>query len=149
MVEIIEVKEINRHLFLQIESLIAQLATKELLPTYERLSEIVESKNSQLFIAVDKSKGEMTTVVGTATLGSYLIPTGHRFWIEDVVVDEHYRGRGLGKELVIKALDMAYNRGAVEVRLTSRPAREVANTLYLSMGFERVATNLYKLRLIK
>ena len=37
--------------------------------------------------------------------------------------------------------------GAVTVDLTSRPSREAANRLYLSLGFEVRDTNVYRYRL--
>ena len=75
------------------------------------------------------------------------IPTGTRDWIEDVVVDTSVRGQGLGKQLVEKALEEAKSAGTATVHLTSRPAREAANALYRSLGFELRETNVYRLEL--
>ena len=41
----------------------------------------------------------------------------------------------------------AQRLGLRHVDLTSRPAREAANALYQSLGYERRETNVYRLRL--
>jgi ribosomal protein S18 acetylase RimI-like enzyme len=67
-----------------------------------------------------------------------------RAWIEDVVVDESARGRGVGEALNREALDRARGLGAKTVDLTSRPSREAANRLYQRLGFEPRETNIYR-----
>ena len=74
----------------------------------------------------------------------YRIPTGLKAWIEDVVVDEAARGRGIGEALSVAALEEARRRGAKDLNLTSRPSREVANRLYLRLGFQLRDTNFYR-----
>jgi ribosomal protein S18 acetylase RimI-like enzyme len=78
------------------------------------------------------------------TLITFEIPTAVRAWIEDVVVDETARGQGVAAALVQAALEGAEAVGARTVDLTSRPDREAANRLYLRMGFETRATNVYR-----
>jgi ribosomal protein S18 acetylase RimI-like enzyme len=82
--------------------------------------------------------------VGMLTLVAFEIPTGLRALIEDVVVDDAVRGSGAGSALVAAALAYASSLGARTVDLTSRPHREAANRLYLRMGFETRATNVYR-----
>ena len=53
-----------------------------------------------------------------------------RAWIEDVVVDETMRGRGVGEALSQEAVRRAIGAGARTVDLTSRPSREAANRLH-------------------
>ena len=67
-----------------------------------------------------------------------------RAWIEDVVVDEAARGRGVGEALNRKALELAKESGARTVDLTSRPSREAANRLYKRLGFKPRETNVYR-----
>ncbi|WP_262297259.1 GNAT family N-acetyltransferase [Microvirga sesbaniae] len=85
-------------------------------------------------------------VAGMLTLGWFQAPTGARAFIDDVVVDEHHRGRGIGEALVRSALDQARRLNAKTVDLTSRPAREAANRLYRRLGFEQRETNSYRYR---
>jgi ribosomal protein S18 acetylase RimI-like enzyme len=72
------------------------------------------------------------------------IPTAVRAWIEDVVVDDAARGRGVGEALNRHALDRARQAGATTVDLTSRPSRQAANRLYQRLGFQARDTNVYR-----
>ncbi len=71
------------------------------------------------------------------------MPTGLRSIIEDVVVDETARRKGIGEALVRHAIELAREAGADGVSLTSNPQREAANQLYQSMGFQLRQTNPY------
>ena len=82
-------------------------------------------------------------IVGMLTLIVYRVPTGVRARIEDVVVDESARGRGVAVELVRRALEIARAKGADGVALTSNPRREAANKLYQKVGFKKWETNVY------
>jgi len=84
-------------------------------------------------------------VVGSLTLVIFPIPTGTRAWIEDVVVDEAARGRGVGALLTNEAVKLARAGGARTVDLTSRPARAAANRLYERLGFELRDSKVYRL----
>lgn len=77
--------------------------------------------------------------------------------VHDVVVDEQYRGMGIGKDLTIATMNTALlfaieRNVSLKLFLTSRPSRVVANNLYRKLGFVLVAeatgqwgTNLYKI----
>ena len=112
-------------------------------PGPEELAALVASPATILLLARDRS-GQ---IVGTLTLALFRVPTGVRAWIEDVVVDTPARGAGAGALLVAEAVRRAREAGARSVDLTSRPSREAANQLYVKMGFERRATNVYRLDL--
>ena len=109
-------------------------------PTVEELGEVVASPASDLFIALDDDG----TIVGTATLATFRIPTGMRAWIEDVVTDDAARGKGVATAITTAMLDRARERGCVTVDLTSRPSREAANRLYQRIGFVARETNVYR-----
>jgi ribosomal protein S18 acetylase RimI-like enzyme len=95
-----------------------------------------------LLLATDSERGG--AIVGSMTLVLFRIPTGMRAWIEDVVVDAEARGAGVGAALNRRALQIAADRGARTVDLTSRPSREAANRLYRRLGFEPRSTNVYR-----
>jgi len=59
-------------------------------------------------------------------------------------VDDAARGRGVGEAINRFAIDLAVERGARSVDLTSRPSREAANRLYRRIGFEPRDTNVYR-----
>ena len=76
---------------------------------------------------------------------SYLTPTGIKHWIEDVVVDDQFRGRSLGRKLIEHAIKELSTAGKSSLMLTSNPTRVAANQLYQSVGFEQKETNVYKM----
>jgi ribosomal protein S18 acetylase RimI-like enzyme len=117
-----------------------QLSSSSPPPTVEQLVEIVDSPATHLLVARDVDG----RIVGSLTLVLFRIPTGLRAWIEDVVVDGEARGQGVGEALNRYAIDVAAERGARTVDLTSRPSREAANRLYRRLGFEPRETNVYR-----
>ena len=119
--------------------LIPQLSSSSAPISAQELEEIIESDTTVLFAA--RSGQE---IVGLLTLAIFRIPTGVRAWIEDVVVDDKARGKGVGDALNRAALAEAGRRGAKTVDLTSRPSREAANRLYQRLGFKQRETNVYR-----
>lgn len=84
-------------------------------------------------------------IVGALTLVMFPIPTGRRAWIEDVVVEETARGRGVGAALTQQAVRLARAEGVRTVDLTSRPSREAANRLHERLGFQLRDSKVYRL----
>jgi len=82
--------------------------------------------------------------IGTLTLVVLELPTARRAWIEDVVVDQSARGRGVGEAMTRHALHLASVRGATTIDLTTNPARDAANRLYRRLGFRLRETNPYR-----
>ena len=119
--------------------LVPQLSSSNPPPTRSQLTELVSSEASTLLLAFVDGR-----IVGTLTLATFRIPTGVRAWIEDVIVDESARGHGVGEALNRAALELARQRGAITVELTSRPSREAANRLYQRLGFVARDTNVYR-----
>ena len=140
-VQIIEATEVTPALIEAFNRLVPQLSKSNPPPTAAELALIVGSPASILLIAVDPAD---EAILGSMTLAWFRIPTGVRAWIEDVVVDEAARGRGVGEALNREALDRARGLGAKTVDLTSRPSREAANRLYQRLGFEPRETNVYR-----
>ncbi len=103
------------------------------------LEAIIGSPAVTLFVAFDGA-----AVVGSLTLVIFPIPTGLRAWIEDVVVNEKARRRGVGVALTGAALQEAQRRGVRSIDLTSRPSRESAHQLYMKLGFATRDTNVYR-----
>ena len=125
--------------------LIPQLSSSNPPPTVDEVGDMVASDASVVFVARDG--GSAGTILGSLTLALFRIPTGVRAWIEDVVVDEAARGRGVGEALTLAALERARSVGARTVDLTSRPSREAANRLYQRLGFTERETNVYRFSL--
>lgn len=110
-------------------------------PDRAALAGLVAQPGCRLLVA--RVDGELA---GTLTLTLYRIPTGLQARIDDVVVDDAGRGRGVGEALSRRAIELARDAGARSVTLTSRPSRAAANRLYVRLGFQQVETNVYRLR---
>lgn len=130
----------DQQLVAPIQHLLCQLTSRSIAFGGEQLRTLVESDNSHLFILCEQGQ-----IIGMLTIGSYLSPTGRKAWVEDVVVDKAYRGRGYGRTLINHAIRFCEERLApCTLMLTSNPSRVVANALYASSGFEQKITNVYK-----
>jgi ribosomal protein S18 acetylase RimI-like enzyme len=119
--------------------LIPQLSKSSPPPTGEQIAEMIAAPASDVLLAREDGR-----ILGTLTLITFRIPTGVRSWIEDVVVDDAARGKGVGDILNRFALEVARGHGAKTVDLTSRPSREAANRLYQRIGFLPRETNIYR-----
>ncbi len=129
--------------------LVPQLSRSAPVPTVEELEEIAAAPATVLLAARSAARSDGPDapdgrIVGLLTLAVFRIPTGMRAWIEDVVVDESARGRGVGEALTREAVRRAEALGARTVDLTSRPSREAANRLYRRLGFVVRETNVYR-----
>lgn len=135
------VSEATQELCEAMQRLVPQLGPHKLPPTRDDLYALIRSEASRLLVARDPD--ETGPIVGVLCLAIYRVPTGLRSIIEDVIVDETMRRRGIGEALMRRAIGLARELGAEGVALTSNPAREAANKLYRSMGFELRKTNPY------
>ena len=131
--------QVSPELLEALQRLLPQLSPGRQLPTTAELKELMAAHGSTLLLARD----EYGHIVGTLTLVVFRTTTELRARIEDVVVDESARGKGLGEQLVKEALRLAQERGARSVSLTSRADRESANRLYGRVGFELRETNVF------
>ena len=135
-----QVKIITEELSNAFQRLLPQLTQNSAPPSDDDLSALIKTESTILLIARTEQKG---FIVGAASLIVYRVPTGIRAIIEDVVVDESTRAQGIGEALVLRLLDIAREKGAKGVSLTSNPKREAANRLYQRLGFKRRETNSY------
>lgn len=136
------VHEVTDELVAAFARLVPQLSATTVPPGRKALEDIVGSSAITLLVA--RAEG---TIVGTLTLAMFPIPTGFRAWIEDVVVDQVARGRGVGEALTNEAIVLARAAGARTVDLTSRPSRQAAGRLYQRAGFEERETRVYRYRM--
>jgi len=141
-IEVSPARRVDDALIAAFNRLIPQLSRSAAVPTPDLIREIVEAQSNTVLIARDQR--EDGRIVGLLTLVVFRIPTGVRAWIEDVVVDEAVRGRGVGEALSQEAVRRALGLGARTVELTSRPSREAANRLYQRLGFVRRDSNVYR-----
>ena len=142
MTEIVEVKDFIPGHTDAVQRLLEQLTSRPEKLTETVLREIISQENTHLFFLLEDQE-----IAGMLTVGIYYSPTGGKAWIEDVVVDEKYRGRGFSKQLVTHAVRFVKEQGIPLIMLTSNPARTVANKLYQKSGFEQKQTNVYRMNL--
>lgn len=140
MTNILEIKEYRIDYHQGVQHLLNQLTTEKVILTETDFRQLLASGNSHLFLLTQDN-----AIAGMLTIGTYYSPTGKKAWIEDVVVDEKYRGKGYGKFLVKHAIQFVKSRQIPLLMLTSNPKRIIANRLYPQMGFERKETNLYRM----
>lgn len=76
------------------------------------------------------------TLVGWIHLYEHLsLATGPRCEIGGLVVDERYRGQGIGTQLLNAAEQWAKKRGLISVRFSSKTSRTEAHRLYARLGY--------------
>jgi len=141
MTNIIEIKVYSREYHEAMQRFLDQLTSNPMIVTGAMFRQLLESENSHLFFLMNDGR-----VAGMLTVGIYYSPTGGKAWIEDVVVDETFRGRGFSKLLVAYAIDFVRSKQIPLLMLTSNPKRIAANKLYQAMGFERKETNVYRIK---
>jgi GNAT superfamily N-acetyltransferase len=104
--------------------------------SYERaFAEIEADKNNELIVA------EMDgAVVGTLQITftpSISFQGGKRAGVESVRVDAKYRGQGIGRELMLWAIERAKEAGCVSMQLTTNIERTDAHRFYENLGFKK------------
>lgn len=121
-----------------IAHLLAQLSKSA---TFDRarLEAVIDHDATELLVVRDSGR-----IVGAATLVTFPLPSGLRGHVDDVVVDEAQRGKGVARALLLRMISIATERGLRTLDLTSRASRESALRLYESVGFVRRETNVLR-----
>ena len=102
-IRIEEATEMFEGLMPAMAGLVGQLSSSASVPSPAEIEEIVRSPACHLLLARDAGGA----IVGMLTLVVFRIPTGVRARIEDVVVDQDARGRGVGEKLSLDAIRLA------------------------------------------
>jgi len=134
--------EIKHHAS-DIENLLRQLTSQSVIFTEEDFQKIIESANCHLYLAIDPFFHNK--IIGMVSMVLFRVPTALHARIEDLVVDQNYRGSGIGEKLMLSAIDSAKNSGARLLELTSNEQRIAANRLYHKLNFQLINTNVYRL----
>jgi ribosomal protein S18 acetylase RimI-like enzyme len=111
-------------------------------PYMPRLRDASARADDAVLLAMVDGEHAEGKIVGTITL----VPPGSPF--AEVAKDDEYelrmlavspleRGRGIGRKLTQAALDMAVERGAHRVVLSTMETMRAAHGLYEKMGFQR------------
>ena len=133
MIRIEVVREATAMLQSALARLLPQLNPTLEVPDMERLRRLIADPAVTLLLAVDGDD-----IVGTTTVIVYTTPFWIKARLDEVVVDDSVRGKGVGEALVKAALDIGRERGAQVAELQSGrgPARQAAHRLYLRLGFK-------------
>ena len=91
-------------------------------------------------VAVEpKSSGEGEEVVGYASYGPFRTSYGYRFTAEHSIhVREDKRGKGLGKHLLTKLLEIAVSKGVHVMVAAIDSGNEMSILMHRKFGFEEV-----------
>jgi len=97
------------------------------------LKQRIENKDSEIFVA--ESEGKLTGFVQLYPLFSST--RMKRYWLlNDLYVNENYRGKGFSKKLIEEAKQLAKSTDASGVLLETGKSNDIGNQLYPSCGFE-------------
>ena len=143
-ISIEQVKTFSLESLAAINKLLKQLNSAATPLTKTDLEYMINSPANHLFFA---RRGDNKEIVGMLTLIVYRIPVWKKGWIEDLVVDEQYRSKGIATKLILQAVENAKTYGVLSLNFTSRPERKDANRLYERLGFEKRNTNVYSIKL--
>ena len=141
MTKIVEIKNYSLEYQEAMQRFLDQLTSSPMTLTEDMFNQLLASPNSHLFFLLKDEQ-----IAGMLTVGIYHSPTGGKAWIEDVVIDESFRGQGLSKLLVAHAIEFTKSKQIPSLMLTSNSKRVAANKLYQTMGFERKETNVYRMK---
>ena len=140
----IEIKQLEKNsldTYSSIMRLLPQLYDNVFKLTYDDFGDIIKSTCLKIFIAQSNNR-----VIAIGTLVSYIKLTGNVGIIEDFIVDEKYRGTGVGSNLLNHVVNYGFNSGISFIDVNTR--REEASLFYKKNGFLEKGINrkLYSLR---
>lgn len=138
-----DIKQVNKqNINPKLEKQIS-LLFKQLSPAKKQLNivDILESDNTIIAYCLHKEN-----VVGIALMANYKVISGNKGWIEDVVVDSDYRGKGIGKMLIQYLIEEAKTNSYSQLFLFTEPEKEAAIHLYTKLGFEKRTSMLFDIK---
>ena len=97
--------------------------------------EVEADQNNELIVA--ELDGEVVGTLQLTFTPSISFQGGKRCTVESVRVDEKYRGKGIGREMMLWAIDRARSRGCMSMQLTTNNDRTDAHRFYESLGFSK------------
>jgi ribosomal protein S18 acetylase RimI-like enzyme len=104
------------------------------IPAAEKfLTERIENNDSEIFVAENEGK-----LVGFVQLYPLFSSTRmKRYWLlNDLYVNENYRGKGFSKQLIEASKELAKSTDAAGILLETGKSNDIGNKLYPRCGFE-------------
>jgi len=139
-IDILKKSDLNATVQNQISNLFRQLSEDK---TQVGLNELLDNKN-QITIAYCVDNEE---IIGIALMCSYKVISGRKAWIEDVVVNLNSRGKGIGRKLINKLLEVGKEKNLTEILLFTEEHRTLAIKLYTDLGFKIKGSKMYTLKI--
>jgi len=96
--------------------------------------EIEADPNNELIVA--ELDGEVIGTLQLTYTPSLSFQGSKRATVESVRVDARYRGKGIGREMMLWAMERAREKGCVSMQLTSHADRKDAHRFYENLGFK-------------
>ena len=124
----------------QINALFRQL-NPEMVPLDTKI--LLGTENPATFLCC----WEGQRLIGMACMATYRVVSGYKGWIEDVVVDQRMRGKGIGRRLINRLIVSGREQGLTEIFLFTGQQRKPAIALYESLGFQKKESFLYRYNL--
>ena len=126
-------REASPEVLTALARLLPQLNPTLEVPDMQRLERLLADPAATLLLAREGDE-----VLGTTTLIVYTTPFWIKARLDEVVVDQSARGKGVGEALVKAALRIGRKKGAQVAELQSGrgPNREAAHRLYARLGFK-------------
>ena len=135
-IDLLKKADINPSIQNQISDLFKQLGgNKKQVP----LNELLDA-NNPITISYCSTDNK---IIGIALMCTYKVISGKKGWIEDVVVDSTHRGKGIGRKMMNKLLEVGKEKGLSEILLFTEDHRKPAIKLYSDLGFTLKNSKIY------
>jgi [ribosomal protein S18]-alanine N-acetyltransferase len=139
-------------LLLEFDGLVIRQAKADHIPAIMRLerssNDAAHWSEQQYQSLIEANTGEISTLALVAecepksTIVAFLIARqiGPDWELENIVVDQEMRGRGIGTRLLNRLLDRAQQANSDAVFLEVRESNHAARALYRKLGFEQIGS---------
>ena len=97
-------------------------------------NQIDSDRNNELVVA--EHDGEVVGTLQLTFTPSISFQGGRRCTVESVRVDTRYRGQGIGREMMLWAIERAKEKGCISMQLTTNSERKDAHRFYENLGFK-------------
>ncbi|AUP79573.1 GNAT family N-acetyltransferase [Flavivirga eckloniae] len=138
-IDVLKQTDLNSNLENQVAELFKQLSqNKEQI----KLNDLLVNDNQITMVYCEENE----KIIGMASMCNYRVISGKKGWIEDVVVDSSARGKGIGRKLMEKLLEVAKQKKLTEVLLFTEDHRVSAINLYNNLGFKQKESKIYSIK---
>jgi GNAT superfamily N-acetyltransferase len=102
--------------------------------------EINADPNNEIIVA--ELDGQVVGTLQLTFTPSLSYQGGKRCTVESVRVDNAHRGKSIGREMMLWAIDLAMEKGCVSMQLTTNNERTDAHRFYKNLGFTASHTGM-------